>query len=145
MEQQDKQGGKARAYKDYEKNRGARLTSGTIFHAQLDLSHPLGYGYTQEDMFTFRNTNLILELPENPYASPLRYRANPLASGYVHPEIEKTLAGSAALVVKRLGSGRVVGFADNPNFRAVWYGTNKLFLNAVFFGQVIQSGTSDAN
>lgn len=142
---EEKEAGEARAYKDYEKNRGARLTSGTIFHAQLDLSHPLGYGYTQEEMYTFRNTNLILELPKNPYASPLRYRKNPLASGYVHPEIEKVLSESAGIVVKRLGAGRVVAFADNPNFRAVWYGTNKLFLNAVFFGQVIQSGTSDAN
>jgi hypothetical protein len=32
----------------------------------------------------------------------------------------------------------VVIFADNPNFRGVWYGTNKLFLNAVFFGDVVK-------
>jgi hypothetical protein len=32
---------------------------------------------------------------------------------------------------------------DNPNFRAIWYGTNKLFLNAIFFGQVIEGGTAD--
>jgi hypothetical protein len=27
---------------------------------------------------------------------------------------------------------------DNPNFRGYWYGGNKLFLNALFFGSVIQ-------
>jgi len=26
---------------------------------------------------------------------------------------------------------------DNPNFRGAWYGTNKLFFNALFFGSVI--------
>jgi hypothetical protein len=24
---------------------------------------------------------------------------------------------------------------DNPNFRGYWLGTNRLFLNAVFFGE----------
>jgi hypothetical protein len=35
------------------------------------------------------------------------------------------------------------GLVDNPNFRAVWFGTNKLFLNSVFFGQIIKAGTAD--
>jgi len=37
--------------------------------------------------------------------------------------------------VKRMGSGRVVAFTDNTNFRAFWYGTNKLLMNVVFFGK----------
>jgi hypothetical protein len=28
-------------------------------------------------------------------------------------------------------------FADNPNFRGAWYGTNKLFFNALFLGNKI--------
>jgi hypothetical protein len=40
------------------------------------------------------------------------------------------------------GRGRIVGFADNPNFRAFWFGTNKLFMNSIFFGQVIDGGTA---
>ena len=28
---------------------------------------------------------------------------------------------------------------DNPNFRGVWYGTNKLFANALFFGPALKS------
>ncbi len=35
------------------------------------------------------------------------------------------------------GNGKVIFFADNPNFRGTWYGTNKLFLNALFFGSHI--------
>ena len=78
---------------------------------------------------------------ENPYATPLRYTEEPLASGYISEENEKKLKGTAAIVVGRLGSGKVVAMTDNPNFRAFWYGTNKLFANAIFFGQTI-SGTS---
>ena len=48
--------------------------------------------------------------------------------------MENNLKGSASLIVSGAGSGRVVLFADNPNFRGTWYGTNKLFLNAIFFG-----------
>ena len=48
--------------------------------------------------------------------------------------MENNLKGAASLIVSGSGSGRVVLFADNPNFRGTWYGTNKLFLNAIFFG-----------
>ena len=48
--------------------------------------------------------------------------------------MEDNLKGAASLIVSDSGSGRVVLFADNPNFRGSWYGTNKLFLNAIFFG-----------
>ncbi|EJF10172.1 hypothetical protein [Pontibacter sp. BAB1700] len=33
---------------------------------------------------------------------------------------------------------------DNPNFRAFWFGTNKLFLNSIFFGQIISGGSARA-
>jgi hypothetical protein len=40
--------------------------------------------------------------------------------------------------VSKIGKGRVVMFADNPNFRSAWYGTNKLLMNAVLFGDQIK-------
>ena len=42
-----------------------------------------------------------------------------------------------AIIVNTYGTGKVIVMADNPNFRAFWYGTNKLFLNALFFGNQI--------
>ncbi|MEQ8574336.1 MAG: hypothetical protein RIB63_09750 [Fulvivirga sp.] len=41
------------------------------------------------------------------------------------------------MIVSGVGRGRVVMFADNPNFRGSWYGTNRLFLNALFLGNHI--------
>ena len=49
----------------------------------------------------------------------------------------KRVAKSAAILTTGDGAGRIILFADNPNFRASWYGTNKLFLNALFFGGVL--------
>jgi hypothetical protein len=66
-----------------------------------------------------------------------QYTANPLIGGYLHPTSLKKVKGSAAILTGAEGSGRVIFFADNPNFRGFWYGTNKLFLNALFFGNVI--------
>ena len=31
----------------------------------------------------------------------------------------------------------IVAMAENPNFRAFWHGTNRLFLNALFLGSII--------
>jgi hypothetical protein len=130
-------------YADFEKNTGARLTSGTIFHGKVDITHPLGYGFDKQGVYLFRNNNQFLEPAKNPYANPVTYTSEGLASGYVHPENLAKVKNTVSTQIKKVGSGRVVGFVDNPNFRGIWFGTNKLFLNAVFFGQTIQSGTAD--
>ena len=39
--------------------------------------------------------------------------------------------------MSKVGKGIAVMFADNPNFRGAWYGTNRLFLNAIFLGDRI--------
>ena len=57
--------------------------------------------------------------------------------------MEENLKPSASLIVSKLGGGRVVMFADNPNFRGSWYGTNRLFLNALFLGDKIQVPSED--
>ncbi|MCL6260649.1 zinc carboxypeptidase [Aquiflexum sp. TKW24L] len=130
-------------YANFTKNTGARMTSGTIFHAKLDVTHPVAYGFGKAEIFTFRNSNQVLEPSKNPYSNPMVYTDKPLASGYVHPANLELVRNSSAIQVKKLGQGRVIGMVDNPNFRAIWYGTNKLFLNAIFFGQVIEGGTAD--
>jgi hypothetical protein len=46
----------------------------------------------------------------------------------------RQLASKAFLMHQRIGRGRVVGFAEDPNFRAYMHGLDGLFLNAVFLG-----------
>lgn len=131
------------AYADMTRDRGEQLIGGSIFNTTLDLSHPLGYGYNSSLLRVFRDSTLFMERAENPYATPLQYTDAPLASGYVSPENIDRMAGTAAIVVTAHGSGRVIAMTDNPNFRAFWFGTTRLFMNAVFFGHTISSGASN--
>ncbi len=113
--------------------RGAQRIGGAIFAGELDTTHPLAFGYGGETPL-FRNHEIFFEPSAVPGATVARYTSSPLMSGYISPERHGELAGTAALIARRLGDGAVILFADNPNFRAFWYGTNGLFLNAVFFG-----------
>lgn len=124
-------------YENLANEAGARVTGGAIFKAKLDITHPLGYGYSSPDLFVFKSGNQFLETSKNPYANPMVYAEAPLASGYIHPSNLEKIENTGVIQVVSVGRGRVIGFVDNPNFRAFWFGTNKLFLNAVFFGHTI--------
>ena len=125
-------------YNDEPLHRGAQLIGGAIFNTQGDLTHPLLYGIENEKIPIFRRGKLFMELSKSPYANPLVYVSQPLLSGYITSKDLKELGGTAAISVSAAGKGRVITFSDNPNFRAFWYGTNKLFLNALFFGHSIR-------
>ncbi|MEM1258564.1 MAG: M14 family zinc carboxypeptidase [Bacteroidota bacterium] len=116
---------------------GAQVTGGAIFEAKLDRSHPIGYGYKNERISLFRNTNIYLEPEKNSYDNPIQYTNKPLQSGYISEENEALLKNSVPFKTKRMGQGRVILFTDNTNFRAFWYGTNKLMMNAIFFGSMM--------
>jgi hypothetical protein len=116
---------------------GAKAMGGSIFSTDLDTTHPIGFGYTRRILSVYRNGSTYLLPSSNPYATVAQYTANPLVGGYVHPESLKKIKNSAAILIGAEGRGRVILFADNPNFRGTWYGTNKLFLNALFYGSLM--------
>jgi hypothetical protein len=113
---------------------GAQVTGGAIFEARLDLSHPINFGYKNDRLPLFRNTNVYIEPDKNSYNNPIQYTNSPLMSGYISEENLDKLKNSVPFQVQRMGKGRVIVFTDNTNFRAFWYGTNKLLMNAIFFG-----------
>lgn len=132
-----------RPYGKLSPDSGADVIGGAIFEARIDLTHPLAFGYTRERLPVFRNHTLFLETGKNPYATPLVYTENPLLSGYISDRNEEALSNTAAALVTGTGRGKVICLADNPNFRAFWYGTNKLFANAIFFGHTISNGARE--
>jgi hypothetical protein len=116
---------------------GAKAMGGSIFTVDLDTTHPIGYGFTSRKVSVYRNGATYLVPSVSPYTTVAQYTANPLVGGYVHPESMKKVKNSAAILVGSEGRGRVILFADDPNFRGTWYGTNKLFLNALFYGNIM--------
>lgn len=127
-----------RPYDQHEPDRDSKLTKGTIFATDLDLSHPLAYGITSREHAVFRNSNVIMLPSSDPYATVAQYTASPLLAGYAHIENQAKIRNSAALIAQRQGKGVVITFADNPNFRAFWTGTSKTYLNAIFFGSILE-------
>jgi len=113
---------------------GAQVIGGAIFETKLDRSHPIAFGYKNSTLPVFRNSTLFLEADKESYNNPIQYTENPLLSGYISKPNLKELSNTAAFKADGLGRGQVIYFTDNNNFRAFWYGTNKLLMNAIFFG-----------
>jgi hypothetical protein len=125
-------------YVDERPNNGKQRLGGAIFEVDLDITHPLGFGYNYRDLPVYKNNNVWLAPSKDEYNTVAKYTDNPHIDGYISDEnLEDNLKPSASLVVSPQGRGRVILFADNPNFRGSWYGTNKLFLNAIFFGSLV--------
>ena len=122
-------------YAEKERRDPLDVIGGAIFAGDLDITHPLGFGYLRRDIALHKNMATIMERPQNPYASVVTYATPPLLSGYASETNQALLEGTAAVIAERMGAGSVVLYADDPNFRAVWLGSNKLFLNALFFSR----------
>ena len=124
-------------YANKESIEQAQRIRGTIFRADLDTTHPIGFGYRSRELASYRENRIILGRSKNAFGTVVQYTDDPLISGYVSAENEDKVAGAAAVLAERRGQGTVVLLSDNPNFRAWWYGTNKLFLNGLFFSKAI--------
>jgi len=85
----------------------------------------------------YRNHSNFIKPSSNPFNTVAKYTNSPLLSGYISAANLEKVKGSASLLVSSYGRGKVISFVDNPNFRGTWFGTNKLFFNAIFFGSVI--------
>jgi len=125
------------AYADFKTDFARTLIGGSALAMTLDTTHPLGYGYSDQHVTVFRQGAHLLRATENRYATPGRYAEKPLIAGYLSGPVAEELAGTAALSADRHGSGLVVRIADDYLFRGYWAGTERLFANALFFGQLV--------
>jgi hypothetical protein len=115
--------------------KGAQVIGGAIFNTKIDRSHPIAFGYKNNELPMFRNTTFFVEADKDSYNNPIKYTSNPLLSGYISTKNLELLKNTVPFKTKNLGRGQVIYFTDNTNFRAFWYGTNKLLMNAIFFGE----------
>ena len=115
---------------------------GGVYLSKLELSHPLAFGYYRETLPTFRRGNVMVEASEAMFASPGVYTEEPLMSGWISKANLEALKGTSTIRASAFGGGRVISLVDNPNFRAFWYGTNKLMMNAIFFGDLISGSAA---
>ena len=122
-------------YAELGKETRGRRISGAIFKTTVDNTHPLAFGIRQE-LPIFRNHTEKMKPSKKPGANLAVYANNPLISGYLPGDQKGKIDRTASIIARRSGSGSVILFLDNPVFRGHWWGTSRLFLNSVFFGNL---------
>ena len=125
-------------YEDQREISGAQAIGGSIWQADLDITHPLGFGYQRRFLPVWRDHNMFFGPSENAYSTVAQLvEGDAHLSGYISDPNRERLGGSPSVMSDGFGRGTVILLIDNTNFRGYWRGTNRLFLNAVFFGNLI--------
>jgi hypothetical protein len=129
----------SRAYADFADDLAQQFIGGAIVAALADVSHPLAFGYRRAQVPLFRRGTVELAASRNPYATPVRYSDEPLLAGFIGAERLAAIRGAPAVIAERQGQGLVVRYANPPLFRGFWRGTERLFVNGLFLGQVVEA------
>ncbi|MCU0980397.1 MAG: M14 family metallopeptidase [Pirellulaceae bacterium] len=109
---------------------------GVFLRASVFREHWLTFG-CPDTVDVFYQGNVILTPPDAAKGRGLVTLAAPtdvLTSGFCWPETLELVAQTPYLLHESLGAGHVVAFTDDPNYRAMYPVTQRLFLNAVLFG-----------
>jgi len=116
---------------------GAQQTGGAIFKSSIDKSHPINYGIESSTLPLFRNSNVYMSKDKQSFNNPILYTNDPLMSGYVSEENLSLLKKSSPFKLVRKGRGKILLMTDNTNFRAFWFGTNRILLNMLFHSNIM--------
>lgn len=116
----------------------SRRLAGAIFEAELDLTHPLCYGYARSKLAFFYTQALFAETPAGAYNTPAVLGDSPRLAGYVPWQTMRMAPGAAVVTVSATGKGRVIAFAANPTFRGFWFGAHRMLANAILWGGLVR-------
>ena len=117
------------------RSKAGKLIKGVILNCHLDKTHPLAWGLDQDEIAVIKTNDIIFQKDRDPYVSPLYYTKKPLLSGFLSADNANLLREEPAIMVKPYRSGKVIVFADDMNFRSYFFGTSKLFMNALFYNK----------
>jgi hypothetical protein len=85
----------------------------------------------------FRTNNRFMLRSSDPYSTPIAYSEQALLSGYMSAENQELARESASVIVESKGKGALVLSLDDPAFRAFWWGSQRVLINSVFFGELL--------
>ena len=130
-------------YGDKEQLAGRKRIAGAIFQAELDVSHPLAYGYQNSKLPVFRNSTVIMEQTLQPFITVAKYSNVPLLSGYTDKNLVNRLANNPTLVAHNVGKGRIIASTDNLAFRGYFLGSMKIIANSLFFAKAFSANLAE--
>lgn len=112
-------------------------TPGAIVATRLSPQHPLAIGLPSAPPVLVEGSAVFLPAGD-PHRDVLVAAAQDVViAGFAWPEAKQRLAGSLLVGVEQRGSGSVVLFVQEPDFRLFWRGTEPLLLNAVMYGPAL--------
>ncbi len=109
---------------------------GAFFRANVFQKHWVTFNYSAS-LDVFYTGRTILSPPtETQGRSLVTFAAKDslLTSGFCWPTSQELLAETPYVVYRSVGQGHVIGFTDDPNFRAMYPSLQRLFINAAMFG-----------
>jgi hypothetical protein len=114
------------------------LTTGILARVTMNMEHWLSSGTDGEIQAMVEGNRVFapLTLDRGTNVGLYAERDRLLASGLIWNEARTQLAQKAFLMHQAIGQGRIVAFAEDPNFRGFTEQTQLLFMNAVLFGPV---------
>ncbi|WP_420463625.1 M14 family zinc carboxypeptidase [Candidatus Palauibacter sp.] len=109
---------------------------GAILRTVLDTEHWLAAGTDGEIGVLVEGSRVFRPITLDEGTNVGRYAdlENLVLSGIVWEESQPQLASKAFLIHQPVGSGQLVAFAEDPNYRAYAEATQLLFMNAVLLG-----------
>ena len=116
-------------------------TPGSLFRARVATGSPLANGVGP---FAWTLDDVRYLMRADASRTPLRYPEAGSEDFFVSGEAdgEEAMGGTAAAVDERFGTGRVVAFNFDPNFRAFTDGTQRLLRNAMFGPNPVVAGAA---
>lgn len=112
---------------EIEQQKGVSGIEGVILSVAVRPSQPLFYGIPAGELPVFKNNKIVLAGSSTGVVA--NYSGNPLLSGCTQAGNLEKLKGSPVI----LTSGNVVYLSFAPFFRGYFFGSSRVFLNALFF------------
>jgi hypothetical protein len=126
---------------DYEKaiqpdRERPEVTPGALLRVTLDLEHWLSAGTDGEVQTIVEGQRVFRPITADKGRNVGVYQVKDklVAGGLAWPDAQDLLAQKAWLIHQPLGSGHVIAFAEDPNYRVFAEATQLLFANAVLLG-----------
>jgi len=121
------------SFADREKLEARQSIGGAILELTLDPTHPLSFGIRGNRLPILKNKALGLTETSTPFIVAAKYSEEPLLSGYLAEEYQRSFSMSPAILLEPRGKGAIVILADNLMFRNIWLGSEKIYANALYF------------
>jgi hypothetical protein len=118
-------------YEKAERKRLSKSIFGAIYDVQLDITHPLAFGLSDQYFSLKTSGNAYEYLPKGWNVGVIKTEDSHIA-GFAGYKAKQQQVKSMVFGVENTGSGEIVYLQDDPLFRAFWHQGKLLFANALF-------------